>query len=105
VIRKKILILLVSLVLVSIQCLWLLIRLKSYLNQYLKNLIKLFLWESSGEEKYKLKEVTKENNGTDIIIYLNDDNKEFAEEGRVRFLLEKYSQYINFPLNLITSEE
>ena len=65
---------------------------------------KAILWESSGEEKYKLKEVTKENNGTDIIIYLNDDNKEFAEEGRVRFLLEKYSQYINFPLNLITSE-
>jgi molecular chaperone HtpG len=65
---------------------------------------KATLWESSGEEKYKLKEVTKETNGTDIIIYLNDENKEFAEEGRVRFLLEKYSQYINFPLNLITSE-
>ena len=65
---------------------------------------KATLWESSGEEKYKLKEVSKENNGTDIIIYLNDDNKEFAEDGRIRFLLEKYSQYINFPLNLVTSE-
>jgi molecular chaperone HtpG len=65
---------------------------------------KATLWESSGEEKYKLKEVSKESNGTDIIIYLNDDNKEFAEEGRIRFLLEKYSQYINFPLNLVTSE-
>jgi molecular chaperone HtpG len=51
-----------------------------------------------------LKKSPKETNGTDIIIYLNDENKEFAEEGRVRFLLEKYSQYINFPLNLITSE-
>ena len=66
---------------------------------------KATLWESSGEEKYKLKEVSKENNGTDIIIYLNDDNKEFAEDGRIRFLLEKYSQYINFPLNLVTSED
>ena len=65
---------------------------------------KATLWESSGEEKYKLKEVSKGNNGTDIIIYLNDDNKEFAEDGRIRFLLEKYSQYINFPLNLVTSE-
>ena len=65
---------------------------------------KATLWESSGEEKYKLKEVSKENNGTDIIIYLNDDNKEFAEDGRIRFLLEKYSKYINFPLNLVTSE-
>jgi len=60
------------------------------------------LWESSGEEKYKLEESTKETNGTDIIIYLNDDNHEFAEEGRVKFLLEKYSQYINFPLHLIS---
>ena len=59
------------------------------------------MWESSGEEKYKLSEVTKETNGTDIVIYLNEENTEFAEAGRVRFLLEKYSQYINFPLNLI----
>jgi molecular chaperone HtpG len=59
------------------------------------------MWESSGEEKYKLSDVTKDSNGTDIVIYLNDENKEFAEEGRIRFLLEKYSQYINFPLNLI----
>jgi molecular chaperone HtpG len=65
---------------------------------------KATLWESTGEEKYKLQEVTKEANGTDIIIYLNDENIEFAEEGRIKFLLEKYSQYINFPLNIINSE-
>ena len=56
----------------------------------------------TGEEKYKLEQSTKDLNGTDIIIYLNEDNHEFAEEGRVKFLLEKYSQYINFPLNLIS---
>jgi molecular chaperone HtpG len=65
---------------------------------------KATLWESTGEEKYKLQEVTKEANGTDIIIYLNDENIEFAEEGRIKFLLEKYSQSINFPLNIINSE-
>jgi molecular chaperone HtpG len=65
---------------------------------------KATLWESTGEEKYKLQEVTKDANGTDIIIYLNDENIEFAEEGRIKFLLEKYSQYINFPLNIINSE-
>ena len=63
------------------------------------------LWESNGEEKYKIKSVSKETNGTEIIIYLNDDNKEFCESGRVRFLLEKYSQYINFPLNIIDGSE
>ena len=62
------------------------------------------IWESNGEEKYKIKSIPKDTNGTEIIIYLNDDNKEFCEPGRIRFLLEKYSQYINFPLNIIDGE-
>ena len=62
------------------------------------------IWESNGEEKYKIKSIPKDTNGTEIIIYLNDDNKEFCEPERVRFLLEKYSQYINFPLNIIDGE-
>ena len=62
------------------------------------------MWESNGEEKYKIKSVPKDSNGTEIVIFLNDENKEFCEPGRVRFLLEKYSQYINFPLNIIDEE-
>jgi molecular chaperone HtpG len=62
------------------------------------------MWESTGEEKYKLKEIEKSSNGTDIIIYLNEESNEFSEPGRVKFLLEKYSQYINFPLNIIDGE-
>ena len=62
------------------------------------------MWESTGEEKYKLKEIEKSTNGTDIIIYLNEESKEFSETGRVKFLLEKYSQYINFPLNIIDTD-
>jgi molecular chaperone HtpG len=62
------------------------------------------MWESNGEEKYKIKSVPKDTNGTEIVIYLNNENSEFCEPGRVRFLLEKYSQYINFPLNIIDEE-
>ena len=58
-------------------------------------------WESNGEEKYRIKTVPKDAHGTEIVIHLNDDNKDFCEPGRVKFLLEKYSQYINFPLNII----
>ena len=58
------------------------------------------LWTSSGEESYQLKSAEKPSRGTDIIIYLNDENKEFADKSRVKYLLEKYSQYINFPLNI-----
>ena len=62
-------------------------------------------WESTGEDKYKIKSVEKINNGTEIHIFLNDDNTEFADVGRVRFLLEKYSQYINFPLYISDGKE
>ena len=62
-------------------------------------------WESTGEDKYKIKSVEKINNGTEIHIFLNDDNTEFADVGRVRFLLEKYSQYINFPLYISDDKE
>ena len=62
------------------------------------------MWESTGEDTYQLSNIPKENRGTTITIYLNDDNKEFSELMRVKFLLQKYSQYINFPLILNPEE-
>jgi len=62
------------------------------------------LWESSGEDTYQLSKIPKEDRGTKITIYLNDENKEFSELMRVKFLLQKYSQYINFPLILNPEE-
>ncbi len=62
------------------------------------------MWESTGEDTYQLSNIPKENRGTTITIYLNEDNKEFSELMRVKFLLQKYSQYINFPLILNPEE-
>ena len=62
------------------------------------------MWESSGEDTYQLSSIPKEDRGTIITIYLNEDNKEFSELMRVKFLLQKYSQYINFPLILNPEE-
>ena len=62
------------------------------------------MWESTGEDTYQLSKIPKEDRGTKITIYLNDDNKEFSEHMRVKFLLQKYSQYINFPLILNPEE-
>ena len=63
------------------------------------------LWESSGEDKYKLTEVEKKSHGTDIIIYLSEENHDFANKQRVSFLVNKYSQYINFPIYLSNIDE
>jgi len=62
-------------------------------------------WESTGEDKYKIKSIPKEDHGTEIHIFLNEENIEFVDIGRVRFLLEKYSQYINFPLHILDGKE
>ena len=62
------------------------------------------LWESSGEDTYQLSSVPKQDRGTTITVYLNEENKEFSELMRVKFLLQKYSQYINFPLILNPEE-
>ena len=43
------------------------------------------LWSSAGEENYQLKSLNKDTRGTDIIIYLNDENHEFADNARVKF--------------------
>ena len=63
------------------------------------------LWESSGEDKYKLSEVEKKSHGTDIIIYLSEENHDFANKQRISFLINKYSQYINFPIYLSNIDE
>lgn len=62
------------------------------------------MWESTGEDTYQLSKIPKGERGTTITIYLNDENKEFSELMRVKFLLQKYSQYINFPLILNPEE-
>jgi molecular chaperone HtpG len=62
-------------------------------------------WESTGEDKYKIKSIPKEEHGTEIHIFLNEENIEFADIGTIRFLLEKYSQYINFPLHILDGKE
>lgn len=62
------------------------------------------MWESTGEDTYQLSKIPKGERGTTITIYLNEENKEFSELMRVKFLLQKYSQYINFPLILNPEE-
>ena len=62
------------------------------------------MWESTGEDTYQLSKIPTGERGTNITIYLNEENKEFSELMRVKFLLQKYSQYINFPLILNPEE-
>lgn len=57
-------------------------------------------WESDGVSDYTMAEATKESRGTDVIIYLRDEEGSFAEEWQVKSLVKKYSDFIAFPIYL-----
>lgn len=55
-------------------------------------------WICSGSTEYTLKEDKKESRGTDIILHISDDAKEFLEETRILNLLKKYAKFLPVPI-------
>lgn len=62
-------------------------------------------WESTGKGGYDLETVEKEQHGTEITLFLKDDEHEFLEEFRIRNIIQKYSDHIPVPIILETLEE
>lgn len=52
------------------------------------------IWECDGSPEYTMNPIPKGDRGTDIIMYITDDNAEFLEEGRIRELLNKYCKFL-----------
>ncbi len=59
-----------------------------------------YKWTSKGDEKFEIAEAKKEDRGTQIYFKLKDEYKEFATEARVRAILKKYSNFIEYPIYL-----
>lgn len=59
-----------------------------------------YRWTSKGDEKFEISEVAKEDRGTQIQFKLKDEYKEFATESKVRAILKKYSNFIEYPIYL-----
>ncbi len=51
-------------------------------------------WSCDGSPEYKIEEIEKEGRGTDIILHIDDESKEFAEEKRIGDLLNKYCRFL-----------
>ncbi|MDL2289900.1 molecular chaperone HtpG [Paludibacteraceae bacterium OttesenSCG-928-F17] len=51
-------------------------------------------WECDGTPEYIMEETTKEDRGTDIVMYIDDENGEFLEEARIQQLLTKYCRFL-----------
>ncbi len=62
-------------------------------------------WESMGDPTYELKEIKKEKVGTDIILHIDKDSKEFLEENRLTEILNKYCKFLPVEIEFGTKKE
>ena len=51
-------------------------------------------WSCDGSPEFSIDEVEKENIGTDVILYIDKDSKDFLEESRIEQLLKKYCKFL-----------
>jgi molecular chaperone HtpG len=57
-------------------------------------------WDSDGEGEYQIQSSDKTDRGTEVILHLRDEDKEFLEAGRLRQLVRKYSDHLSTPIVL-----
>lgn len=62
-------------------------------------------WRCKGEPSYTLDANDKTERGTDVVMHINEENKEFLEEGRIQQLLEKYCKFLPIPIQFGTKTE
>jgi len=51
-------------------------------------------WSCEGDPNYEIKKGKRKERGTDIILYLDDESKEYSEESKISHLLEKYCKFL-----------
>jgi molecular chaperone HtpG len=55
-------------------------------------------WSCDGSPSFELEEAKKEDRGTDIVLYIDDDCKEFLEKSKIQELLNKYCRFLAVPV-------
>lgn len=62
-------------------------------------------WVCDGSTEFELSEGNRYQRGTDVILYINDDNKEFLEEYRLQQILDKYCKFLPVPVKFGTKSK
>ena len=55
-------------------------------------------WTCDGSPEYEIADVEKESRGTDIVLHISDDCKEFLEHSKIQELLNKYCKFMSVPV-------
>ena len=59
-----------------------------------------YRWVSDGKDKYTIEEAEREGCGTTIVLYLNDEGKEYGNRWQIENLIKQYSDHIAYPIYL-----
>ena len=62
-------------------------------------------WTCDGSPNYTLKEHNKKDRGTEIILHIDKDSKDFLEDNKISELLVKYNKFMPVPIKFGTKEE
>ncbi|MBO5296655.1 MAG: molecular chaperone HtpG [Candidatus Homeothermus sp.] len=55
-------------------------------------------WSCDGSPEYEMTPIEKAERGTDIVLYIDEENKEFLEQARIDTLLKKYCRFLPVPV-------
>ncbi len=68
------------------------------LTRSYKDDAKAVKWSCDGSPAYEIEECDKQDRGTDIVLYIDDDCKEFLEKNKIQELLTKYCRFLPIPV-------
>ncbi|PKN16586.1 MAG: molecular chaperone HtpG [Deltaproteobacteria bacterium HGW-Deltaproteobacteria-23] len=57
-------------------------------------------WESTGDGSYTIEECEKATRGTEIVLHLKEEMKEYLDEWKIRSIIKKYSDYVQYPITM-----
>ena len=57
-----------------------------------------YIWSSDGKTGYEIEKTKKDDMGTEITLYLNEEGTEYANKWKIQEVIKKYSNHINYPI-------
>ncbi|MEY6433326.1 molecular chaperone HtpG [Thioalkalicoccus limnaeus] len=61
-------------------------------------------WESDGRGQYSIETLAKPGRGTDVILHIKDDEKDFLDTWRLRSIIGKFSDHIALPIEMVKEQ-
>lgn len=62
-------------------------------------------WESDGTPEFEITDIEKQDRGTEIVLHIADDSKEFLEKHRIENILEKYCKFLPIEIKFGTKKD